>query len=1111
VDFRILGPLEVTQDGRSLALGGAQQRALLAVLLIHRGEVLSTDRLIDELWGERAPSSAVKVVQGYISQLRKALGDDVIVTRGHGYLLAVESERVDACRFEALVAGGQSAFTAGDAASAHRRLGEALALWRGEPLADFAYERFAQGEIARLGQARFAALEDRIDVRLALGEHARLVAQLEALVRENPSRERLVGQLMVALYRSGRQADALESYRVARRQLVDELGLEPGRELQELERAILAQDPALDAPARDTARKLSATARPARRGGLVIAAGAAVLLAVLIAAAVRLAGSGTSSTMRVAPNSLAAIDTDTNRVVGQVAVGTRPGAIAFGSGSLWVANLDDQTISRVDPKTLSPLRAITAGGPPTGIAAAAGGVWVVVSNAAAPSVSVRRIDPQFDRIGQKVTIDTVVPGSPGAVAAQGDALWVAPYSGDLTRLAAQTGRIVEHVDPNAAPGGIDVGAGAAWMTDSFAGNVIRVDDATGLVTPLAVGPGPSGIAVGGGGVWVAVRGADKVVRIDPGTRAVTDTIAVGRSPTGVSFGAGSVWVANSGDGTVTRIDPTTNQPNATIAVGGSPHATTIAGGRAWVTVDAQTLGAGGRAGEGGTARLAAYYDPVDLSSLDPAVAYEPLLAQMLYATCAKLLNYPDKAGLAGSQLVPEVAQSLPARSADGKTYTFTIRSGFRFSPPSTERVTAQTFKHAIERTLNPAMKSPAASGAADIVGAGAYMAGKAAHIAGVTARANTLTIRLTDPAPNLPTRLAQPFFCAVPSNTPPDPQVDGVIPSAGPYRVASYTPKQGVVLTRNPNYHGSRPHRLARIELAVEIPGHRAIAQVEAGTADYALNGAVDSTNAATLDARYGPHSPAAKSGHQQYFVNPQSAFDYFALNTHRPLFADARMRQAFNYAIDRAALARLGDPYFPLPGVPTDHYLPPGVPGHVDGHIYPFTPDLTKARRLAKGHAGATAVLYTSDLPAFTEQAQIIKNDLAAIGVRVVVKAFPNAKLGARLATPGEPFDISYGGWAADYPDPQGVLDPLLQNNSNLPSLDDPSRAKLRAAARLRGPERYLAYARLDRDLARNAAPLAVYDNPSSHELFSARMGCQTYGVYGIDLAALCIKRAAR
>ena len=157
----------------------------------------------------------------------------------------------------------------------------------------------------------------------------------------------------------------------------------------------------------------------------------------------------------------------------------------------------------------------------------------------------------------------------------------------------------------------------------------------------------------------------------------------------MSVGAGSVWVANSGDGTVTRIDPATNKTIATIAVGGSPQAITVAGGRAWVTVDAQTLGAGGRAGEGGTARLDAFYD---IGSMDPAVAYETVSWQLLYATCANLLNYPDRAGLAGSQLVPEVAQSLPARSADGKSYTFTIRTGFRFSPPSTERVTAQTFK-----------------------------------------------------------------------------------------------------------------------------------------------------------------------------------------------------------------------------------------------------------------------------------------------------------------------------------------------------------------------------------------------------------------------------------
>lgn len=251
MDFRILGPLEVAQDGRSLGLGGAQQRALLAVLLIHHGEVVSTDRLIDELWVEQAPSSAVKVVQGYVSQLRKVLGEDVIATRGHGYLLAVRSEQVDVGRFEALVADGRSALAAGEATAAGLRLGEGLALWRGEPLADFAHEPFAQGEIARLGQARLAALEDRIDAQLALGEHVRLLGELEVLVRQHPLRERVIGQLMVALYRSGRQADALSVYRQTSELLREELGLEPSRMLQELERSILEQDASLDGGVRN--------------------------------------------------------------------------------------------------------------------------------------------------------------------------------------------------------------------------------------------------------------------------------------------------------------------------------------------------------------------------------------------------------------------------------------------------------------------------------------------------------------------------------------------------------------------------------------------------------------------------------------------------------------------------------------------------------------------------------------------------------------------------------------------------------------------------------------------------------------------------------------------
>ena len=273
------------------------------------------------------------------------------------------------------------------------------------------------------------------------------------------------------------------------------------------------------------------------------------------------------------------------------------------------------------------------------------------------------------------------------------------------------------------------------------------------------------------------------------------------------------------------------------------------------------------------------------------------------------------------------------------------------------------------------MHSPLAHFLADVVGARAYMAGKASHIAGVVANGDTLTITLLAPAPDFLSRLALPAFCAVPSNTPINRNGVRVIPSAGPYYVASYTPGQGVVLVRNPNYHGSRPHHFARIELAVGISTQRAVAEIEAGTADYTALGLESSASttitalASRLAARYGPGSAAAARGGQQYFVNPGLQLDYFFLNTHRPLFSDVRMRQAVNYAIDRRALARLGDAFQPLPEPPTDHYLPPGMPGYRDAHVYPTTPDVAKARELAHG-GGRTAVLYTCNVSPCPEQA---------------------------------------------------------------------------------------------------------------------------------------------
>jgi DNA-binding SARP family transcriptional activator/class 3 adenylate cyclase len=254
LELGLLGPFEVRIDhGAPVALGGVRQRALLAVLGLHANQVVSTDRLIDELWGEHPPSTAVHTVQVFVSRLRGALGPagERLLTRPPGYVLELGADEIDAARCKRLYDGGRSMLDAGDAAGADALLHEAQALWRGPPLADFTYEPFAQATIPRLEELRLNCREETIEAELALGRHAEVVSELESLVREQPLRERPRGQLMLALYRSGRQAEALEAFQQARRMLVDELALDPSPALQELEQRILRQDPSLDAPMAD--------------------------------------------------------------------------------------------------------------------------------------------------------------------------------------------------------------------------------------------------------------------------------------------------------------------------------------------------------------------------------------------------------------------------------------------------------------------------------------------------------------------------------------------------------------------------------------------------------------------------------------------------------------------------------------------------------------------------------------------------------------------------------------------------------------------------------------------------------------------------------------------
>jgi DNA-binding SARP family transcriptional activator len=371
----ILGSLQVRDDGRERSVGSGRQRALLAVLVLHNGELVSSERLVDALWGERPPATAAKALQGYVSQLRRSLSAEAIETRGSGY--ALRDAETDVAEFERLLDRSRGEQPRDAAAT----LRTALALWRGPPLVDVEYELWAQPEIARLEDLRLAALDARIAADLELGDHARVVSELESLVVEHPLRERLHTQLMLALYRCGRQADALEVYALVRARLVDELGIEPGPELQALQRGILEQDPVLAAPPE---RRVAALARHAPwllvGGGLLLAASAA-------AAAVLLTRGG-SRPILLAPNSIGAIDPSSNEVVGAIPVGDTPTSVAVGGGSVWVLNASEETISQVDAQRRAVVKTFGSGRNPIALALGDRALWV-----AAQARTLVRIDP----------------------------------------------------------------------------------------------------------------------------------------------------------------------------------------------------------------------------------------------------------------------------------------------------------------------------------------------------------------------------------------------------------------------------------------------------------------------------------------------------------------------------------------------------------------------------------------------------------------------------------------------------------------------------------------------------------------------------------------------
>jgi DNA-binding SARP family transcriptional activator/DNA-binding beta-propeller fold protein YncE len=621
VEFRILGPLEVLEDGNPVALGTLKERLVLGVLLLHANEFVSRERLIDDLWGEAPPPTARKAVNVYISKIRRTLtrdGHDPIATADGCYRLAVASGLLDVERMRALVAQAREGMAGGHSEAASQLLQKALAFWRGPTLAGLSLESVGRDEIAQLDELRLAALMDRIDCDLALGHQEQVLGELNILIREHPLRERLRAQQMLALYRADRQAEALKAYAEARRTLVDDLGIEPSEALQRLQQAILRHDaslekptgtatvnglepgaPALPTPAAPPLVKAEATRRGqvrSRRRQLVLAA--AVLLVGSAAAAAILSASA-SATPRILPNSLVQLNPRTGKPILVKQVGSYPGEIAITPTAIWTPNDGSADVSRYDLRTHTvATRSVGYGRPYSIVFDRVGDAFIsnaTTNDAPQKQSVVVKLDagpggtsagPIFN--SRFVPIHIPLPYA-GEEAIGGGDLWVivgehGPIPGD-NRVAVvdlRTDHVsVLHLHESATT--IAFAYGAAWIGTYGASIPPYRDDSelevfrpgetkpTRIVLqPHGANWGPTWIGASGGVLWALTcsprcglsNPVITLMKIDPQTLKILSRRDLSASPPGsVTVGAGGIWTANNGsnrnNNTISELDPRT--------------------------------------------------------------------------------------------------------------------------------------------------------------------------------------------------------------------------------------------------------------------------------------------------------------------------------------------------------------------------------------------------------------------------------------------------------------------------------------------------------------------------------------------------------------------------
>jgi YVTN family beta-propeller protein len=1042
MDVRLLGTIEVWVDGVRLPLGGPRQRAVLADLAMHVARPVATAQLIDDLWGDRPPASAKPTLESYVSRLRRVLdaaGPTAapLVTRPAGYMLDAAPECVDVWQFRDLAARGSGALARGDAAAAVTLTAAALALWRGPALADVRDAPFAVLAAQRLDDERLTAAERVVQARLQLGQHRELVPELEALIAESPYRECFHAQLMLALYRSGRQTEALAAFARARELLTSELGIEPGRELRELQRAVLLQAPGLEPASNKTVQPAphpaaaplpadrSADRQPRAPAGRQASgrAGArrtrAWRWAALAAAAGLTAAVGLPILTTASPahgkvllaDSIGEV-TAAGAVARSLALPYPPGAAVFAAGSVWVTSPEGDGVYRIDPVTASIVQTIPVGAEPSAITADGPDIWV--ANTLDGTVS--RISAATNQVVQVVAVGT----EPTGIAAGGGSIWVADAAAStLSALSPVSGQLTATIPLGSAPSGVAFGAGSVWVTSPDADSVTRVDPRSGQPGQrISVGSGPTAVAFGLGSVWIA-NGLDSTVsRIDPGTDAVAATIPVGDGPDALAITGTSVWAADRLSSTLTRISAGNDIPGPPIAVGGGPVALAAAAdGGVW----AAALQAVGGPPAGGTLRVVSVVAP---TSIDPALIYPLMGAQFSDATYDTLVTFQKTGGSSGLQLVPDLALAMPAVSADGTVYTFTLRPGLRYSTGGPVR--AQDFRYAIERVLD--LNSTADSFLDGIIGAAACVPGKLCDLAAgiiVNDAAGTVTFRLTAPDPDFLYKLAFEFTAPVPSSIPARDIGRHPAPATGPYMITGYIPGRQVVFARNPYFQewsaAAQPAGSPdRIVWTFGTSLTHEAAQIEDGQADWTNDTLPD---VAGLSAQF----PG------QVHINPLPTIVYTAFNTRAAPFNDPRVRQAFSLAANRSQLvALLGGPDL---AVPTCQILPPGIPGYQP--YCPFTadasasgswigPDLAAARQLvaASGTAGMRVTVWSDNEVPDPATAAFTVSVLRELGYQATLHLAPHAVVVAAADDSRRGIQATDGLWWADYPSASDFLD---------------------------------------------------------------------------------------